>query len=205
MKRILKVGILVVGAMALLLNLGCSQKSAYSDDTLKGFMLAGVYAVQSYGGDKEVRAMISGSSDADIINDYKNVLVFYFDTSYNKMCSETLSDYWDITDRDSLLATLEELKKSEYEYKAWDYARLANNAALGYCSGYMTKEEVMALLDETLALAQSTYSSWEEYHVDFNRGRKSWNPDAPDLDEFTQLTKAISEGDDAIFTLVPLN
>lgn len=196
---------LLICALVLFFNQSCNQKSEYSDETLKSFMLAGVYGIQSYGGFQQIKSSISGATKEDIINNYKNILVLYFDSSYTEMCSATLAEYWNITDRESLLLNLEDLKSSDYPFKAWDYSRLANNATLGYCSGFMTKEEVFKILEETLVLAKSKYSTWEEYHSDFNLGRKEWNPNSPDSDEFTKLIIDMSEGDNSIYNLIPLN
>lgn len=108
----IKTGSVFLIAVILLLGQSCGdQQSEYSDETLKSFMLAGVYAAQSYGGDVKFRALIKGSSNEEIINSYKEVLIFYFDSEYADMCSETLSEYWDINDRAALLETLEGLTK----------------------------------------------------------------------------------------------
>lgn len=205
MKNNIKVSaVVLIMAIGLLLQ-GCGNKqSEYSDETLKSFMLAGVYAAQSYGGDVKFRAMTKGSSKEEIINSYKEVLVFYFDPEYADLCNQTLSEYWDINDKASLVETLEDLKTTEVDYKAWDYARLANNAVQGYCAGYLTKEEVLALLEETLALTKERYDDWEAYHEDFNLGRLNWNPNAPDRAQFTMLTNTIQKGDNSIFKLLPL-
>ncbi len=185
----------------------CSEKSSQPDSLLKGFMLAGPYVVQSYGGKAAIEKHMGYSRDTseeETIDLHKKIWIFYFTKAESKLCIETLSNYWDISDKKSLIETLDGLLNEPYEYKAWDYARLVNNAAIGYGAGYLTEAEAQTYVDATLIKAQAAYPNWEAYFNDFNAGRKAWNPSSPDLNEFSRLVADIQKDDNSIYKYLPL-
>ncbi|WP_430909542.1 DUF1266 domain-containing protein [Maribacter sp. 2-571] len=187
--------------------LSCSERSDRPDSVLKGFMLAGPYIVKSYGGKAEIETYMGydrSTDEEETIALHKKTWIFFFTEAESKICVETLSDYWDITDKKGLTETLDGLRDEPYTFKAWDYARLVNNAALGYGAGYLTKEEAQAYVDQTLVLAQQNYPDWKTYFGDFNKGRKEWNPTSPDLAEFNNLVNAIQSDDNSIYKYLPL-
>lgn len=210
MENILKSNVVILLILGLITcNLqSCGEKVEHSDDTLKGFMLAGPYVVNSYGGINEMKKYMGlkgNPSKEKIISLYKKNWVFFFDTSYKDQCSSTLKDYWDITDKASLVKTLDALKNTPGDFKAWDYARLSNNAALGYASGYLTKEEVNTYLAATLKLAQEQFPDWKAYFNNYNKGRRDWNPNAPDAAQYTRIVSLMQMEYTSIYKLIPLH
>src|SRR5690606_20564015 len=170
--------------------------------------LGGIYFVNGYGGIDATKQMISGAgytTNEEIVEGYREIFIFPFDTSQKNDIKGVLESWWGITDKESLLKQNEELKTREYKHKAGDYARLVNNTALGYATEYLTKEEATKMVEEILPLAREKYKTWEEYYTDYNLGRQEWDPENDDTAEFESLASDITKGDDSIYTILPLH
>jgi len=179
------------------------------DDKLSSFMLGGVYFIEGYGGQTAVNGMITTDDKKEIVNNYKELLEFPFKPGSDAPgIKNTLRMMWDINNKEELIKTLGELKTGNVEkstHKAWDYARLVNNACMGYAAGYLTKEEAEKHITEVLPLAKKAFKTWEEYYADFNAGRKEWGGDPASDKTFEDATKEILKGDKSIYQLLPLN
>lgn len=207
MRCLLKTLLIFAGITAFVLSQGCSS-STIKDDELSSFMLGGIYFVNGYGGIDATKQMISGAgytTNEEIVEGYREIFIFPFDTSQKNDIKGVLESWWGITDKESLLKQNEELKTREYKHKAWDYARLVNNTALGYATEYLTKEEATKMVEEILPLAREKYKTWEEYYTDYNLGRQEWDPENDDTAEFESLASDITKGDDSIYTILPLH
>jgi len=179
------------------------------DDKLSSFMLGGIYFIEGYGGQSAVDGMITTDDKQEIVNNYKELLEFPFKPGSDAPAiKNTLKSMWGINDKEGLIKTLGELKTGNVEkstHKAWDYARLVNNACMGYAAGYLTKEEAEKHITEVLPLAKKAFKTWEEYYTDFNAGRKAWGGDPSGDKTFEDASKAILKGDKSIYQLLPLN
>ncbi|WP_339070992.1 DUF1266 domain-containing protein [Chitinophaga sp. 212800008-4] len=184
-----------------------SNASAPKDDKLSGFMLGGIYFINGYGGQAEVSKMITSTEKADIINDYKQLLEFPFKTDDAAGAKNTLKEWWSINDKAGLEKNLDELTKGkpDSKHRAWDYARLVNNACMGYAAGYLTKEEAEKYVAAALPLARKDYKTWDDYFADWMEGRKAWGGDESHAKEFEDLSKSITKGDHNIYQILPLN
>src|SRR5690606_41624039 len=132
MRCLLKTLLIFAGITAFVLSQACSP-STIKDDELSSFMLGGIYFVNGYGGIEATKQMISGAgytTNEEIVDGYREIFLFPFDISQRNDIRGVLESWWDITDKESLLKQNGELKTRDYKYKAWDYARLVNNAAL---------------------------------------------------------------------------
>jgi len=135
-------------------------------------MLSGVYFINGYGGNDEVTNMMESAgntSNEEFVGGYKQILEFPFDPFQKSDVKYMLEIMWDITDNASLIETIQDLKTREYQYKSWDYARIVNNACLGYAAEYLSKDEAIKIAQEILPLAKEKYETWEAYFTDFKR------------------------------------
>ena len=199
--------IVTISILVVLLCKSCGS-SELKDDQLSSFMLGGIYFMHGYGGVENTKKMISDAgytSNSDIVSGYKEIFEFPFDSSQKIQLIKVLKDWWEITDKASLLKETEILKTRDYKYKSWDYARIVNNAAIGYGAGYLTKEEVIDIITEILPLARKDYKNWDEYHKDFNLGRADWDSEAEQSEEYENIANNITKGDDSIYKILPLN
>jgi hypothetical protein len=64
---------------------------------------------------------------------------------------------------------------------AWDIARLVMVARHTFMSGYITEEEGWAYVRDAAKMAQTGFSSWEDYAHRYNRGRLRWSNDPEKL------------------------
>jgi hypothetical protein len=178
------------------------------DDKLSSFMLGGIYFIQGYGGQSAVNDMIKTDDQKEIVNNYKELLEFPFKPEDGSSDAQrTLKSWWDINDKAGLEKVLEKLKVGDAKnpHKAWDYARLVNNACMGYAAGYLTKDEVEKHVTSTLPLAQKAFKTWDDYYADFNEGRKVWAGDPSGDKAFADLSKEITKGNKSIYQILPLN
>lgn len=195
-------------AITLLSIVSCGTKTELKDEKLSSFMLGGIYFIHGYGGSSDVESMMTNagySSDEELVGGYKEIFEFPFEKSDSSGAKRVLKNAWDITSKESLLETLEDLKTRDYAYKSWDYARIANNVAMGYSANFLTKEESTAILADVLAIAKTKYDNWDTYYEDFDKGRKDWNADDPEKESFETLAKTITKGEKSIFKILPLN
>lgn len=179
------------------------------DDKLSSFMLGGIYFIEGYGGQTAVNGMITTDDKEEIVSSYKEMLEFPFKPGGESAGAQSsLKNMWGINDKEGLIKTLGELKVGNVEkstHKAWDYARLVNNACMGYAAGYLTKEEAEKYITEVLPLAKKAFKTWEDYFVDFNAGRKAWGGDPNGDKGYEDASKEILKGDKSIYKLLPLN
>ncbi len=206
MKKLKTISLIAISFILLFTTQSCGKPA--DDPQLKSFMLGGIYFINGYGGTKEVKKMINDAgyrTESEWASGYKQLLEFPFEKVDGRGISEVLKKSWNITDKESLLSSIDELKTQDTKYKAWDFSRIANNLCMGYAAGYVTKEEVYPILSETLKLAQEKYKTWEEYFTDFDLGRKEWNPDDPEKEVYEKLAKKITKGNGSIYVLQPLH
>ncbi|PZP50376.1 MAG: hypothetical protein DI598_05700 [Pseudopedobacter saltans] len=188
-----------------------STESAKNDDELKSFMLGGIYFENGYGGKSstESAGSQSGTSPEDLIKGYREIFIFPYKPAEGACAKTMLSQYWDVNSKDSLMSVLDKLKTHKMESshtKSWDYARLVNNACMGYAAGYLTKEEATKIIGDVLPLAKADYKTWDEYFADFAKGRNQWNAEeTADKKAFDELSTSITKGDKSIYTVLPLN
>ena len=188
---------------------GTAATSALKDDKLSGFMLAGVYFIEGYGGQSVVNGMITATDKAEIVDSYKQLLVLPFKPEDGTAGPKsTLKNMWEINSKEDLVKNLGELKVGDAKkstHKAWDYARLVNNACMGYAAGYLSAEEAEKYVAEVLPLAKQNFKTWQAYYDDFNAGRKAWGGDPEGDAKFATATADIQKGDKSIYQILPLN
>lgn len=197
--------ILVVISTVTLNSCGSDQ---LEDQQLSGFMLGGIYFLNGYGGTDSVADMMEGAgytSDEQLISGYKEIFEFAFQKEQGSDIKMMLKQMWEITNKKELLESIEDLKTREHPYKAWDYARIVNNASMGYAASFLTKDEVIKITQEVLPLAKAKFSNWEEYYVDYNKGRIDWNAEDPEGESFEKLSNTITKYDNSIYKILPLN
>lgn len=178
------------------------------DEKLSGFMLGGIYFIQGYGGQASVNNMITSTDKKEIVSNYKELLEFPFKPEDGAADAKRMLDsWWGIKDKAGLITTFDELKKGNAEnpHRAWDYARLVNNACMAYAAGYLTKDEAAKYVAEVLPMAKKNFKTWDDYYKDFLEGRKIWKDDAAENKEYEALVKDIMTGDKSIYKLLPLN
>lgn len=176
------------------------QAENKTNNELKGYMLAGIYTINGYGG---IEAVEKNVGDSDETESYTTLLGFPFEKGTEGV-AETLSNMWDINSKEDLIKRLGELLNNEKgNNKAWDYARLVNNVNMGYAAGYITKEEGQEWINKTLPKAQAAFKTWADYHKDFMEGRKKWSPEDEDTATYEDLSKNISNM--SVYKNNPLN
>lgn len=118
-----------------------------------------------------------------------------------ELARNTLSNSWDIKNREELIATILsmtdhghndaflELAKSNYAdaytkqvynkygskgIVAWDLFRMANVAEWGYEAGYVTYAEALALIQPAAQRLKDNFSSWEQAYENYLYGYYWW-------------------------------
>lgn len=176
---------------------------------LKGFMLGGMYFFNGFGGVSTIENQLSNAdSPKKMIEEYSEYFVLPFESSQASGIKSMFSNMWDINNADDLKNNLDKLKNTKNEenpHKAWDYARLVNNACMGYAAGYISKEEVKKIVSETLKLAETDFDSWEAYLEDYNKGRKTWDPEANDMEDFNKVTSDMLKNPKGLYATLKLN
>lgn len=212
MKRSIKTIAMVALSFTILQSCGSSNSSdstqELKDEQLSSFMLGGIYAYNGYGGIDAIVEMMKGAdytSDKELVNGYKEVLEFPFETSQASGIKSVFESMWEISNKEELLESLDELKTREHPYKAWDYARIINNTNMGYACGFLTKEEATKINAEILPLAREKFKTWDDYFTDFNKGRIDWNSEDPEGDSFEELSSSITKYENSIYKILPLN
>lgn len=212
---------LVVSILASSLMLAsCGSGSESENDTnreltssneaqeLKGFMLGGMYFFQGFGGVATVESQLSNSDDAtQMISDYSQYFVFPFESSQASDIKSMFSEMWDIHSEADLTKSIEKLmtvKDPKNPHKAWDYARIVNNVCLGVPVGYITKDKAKTIVAETLKLAEKDFENWEVFLKDFNEGRNTWDPAAPDKADFDKITEQMLKNPKGLYKLIEL-
>lgn len=125
---------------------------------LKEFMLGGMYYVNGYGGVSKVEGTIPASDDKKAtIDAYREIFIFPFGTDQASGVKSMFSEMWSVNnkaDLEKVLTKLLTVKDAENPHKAWDYARIANNACMGFAAGYLTKDEAKKYIKDAFALTQ---------------------------------------------------
>ncbi|SFW14000.1 DUF1266 domain-containing protein [Cellulophaga fucicola] len=208
MKKVKQLKLAAIYCIAIFSAVSCSKSEQLKDEQLSSFMLGGIYFIHGYGGVGDVEAMMSNAgytTNEELVSGYKEIFEFPFEKSDAAGAKRMLKSAWDITSKESLLESLEELKTRDYTYKSWDYARVTNNVCMGYASGYITKEESLEILSETLVIAKEKYTDWDTYFSDFEKGRVEWNSNDPEKESYETLAKTITKGEKSIYNILPLN
>ncbi len=181
------------------------KKVALQDEQLSGFMLGGIYFLKGYGGQSQVDRMLQDyKTPEELVEGYKQIFEFPFEASQKRGTQSMLKNMWDITDKSTLMASIKDLQTRDYKYKAWDYARIVNNACMGYSAGYLSKNEVLEINGKTLPLARGKYKDWDAYYTDFNLGRIEWNAEDKDSEAFEKLAKNITKSEKSLYKVLPL-
>jgi hypothetical protein len=176
---------------------------------LKEFMLGGMYYVNGYGGVSKVEGMIPESNDKKAtIDAYREIFLFPFGTEQASDVKSMFSEMWNVNnkaDLNKVMNKLQTVKDAENPHKAWDYARIANNACMGYAAGYLTKDEAKKYIKDAFTSAQKEFKTWADYFADYNLGRVKWDPNAEDKASFDAVTADLIKNPKGIYQLLPLN
>lgn len=210
MKTLKKMKIVLITLLSIIMLQSCNSKTEtkIEDEQLSSFMLGGIYFLNGYGGSDDVAKMMTDAgytTDEELVGGYKEILEFPFETSQASEIKSMLKSMWDISNKEDLLKSIEKLKTREHAYKAWDYARIVNNANMGFASGFLTKEEVIKICADVLPLARNKFKTWDDYFTDFNKGRIDWNKEDAESEGFEKLSKTITTYDRSIYKILPLN
>ena len=204
-----KVNLFIVAIISVLMLGSCgSGSSNLEDKQLSGFMLGGIYFLNGYGGTDNVADMMKTSgytSNEQLVSGYKEIFEFPFQKEQASGIKSMFRQMWDISNKEDLLATVEDLKTREHAFKAWDYARIINNACMGYACSFLTKDEVIKITQDILPLAKEKFKTWEAYYLDFNKGRIDWDSEDPQGESFEKLASTITKYDNSIYKILPLN
>ena len=171
-------------------------------------MLGGIYFLNGYGGTDNVVKMMKDAdytSDEQLVSGYKEIFQFAFEKSQGRDIKRMFKSMWDISNKKELLESINDLKTREHKYKAWDYARIINNASMGYAASWLSKDEVKQIVQEILPLAQERFENWETYYVDFNKGRIDWNANDDQAESFEKIAKNITTYENSIYKILPLH
>lgn len=204
----MKIVLVVLLPFLILQSCGSNSSEKIEDEELSSFMLGGIYFFNGYGGTDAVANMMSGAgytTDEELVGGYKEILEFPFETSQASGIKSVFKSMWNISNKEQLLESINDLKTREHDYKAWDYARIVNNANMGYACGFLTKEEVKKITLEILPLARDKFKNWDEYFTDFNKGRTDWNAEDKDSETFEEIANTITKYDRSIYKILPLN
>ncbi|CAM4126794.1 MULTISPECIES: DUF1266 domain-containing protein [Flavobacterium] len=204
----MKIALITLLPFFMLQSCGSSTSERIEDEQLSSFMLGGIYFFNGYGDTNDVANMMIGAgytTDQELVGGYKEILEFPFDSSQASGIKSVFKSMWSINNKEQLVESINDLKTREHPYKAWDYARIVNNANMGYACGFLTKEEVIKTTLEILPLAREKFKNWDDYFADFNKGRIDWNPEDKDSKSFENLVNTITKYDRSIYKILPLN
>ena len=80
----------------------------------------------------------------------------------------------------------------------WDLSRAVSVLEMGYAAGFLTYDEAVSQATEVAKLAQTTFSSWEEFNQSYLYGYSYWSEE--DLEdpsssaaERAQMVKSLTE------------
>ena len=204
----MKIVLIALLSLFILQSCGSSSSEKIEDEQLSSFMLGGVYFFNGYGGTDAVADMMIGAgytTNEELVGGYKEILEFPFETSQASGIKSMFKSMWNISNKEQLIESINDLKTREHTYKAWDYARIVNNGNMGYACGFLTKEEVIKISQEILPLAREKFNNWDDYFTDFNKGRIDWNPKDEESESFEEIVNTITKYDRSIYKILPLN
>ncbi len=190
---------------------GASEDITKSKDAieLKSFMLGGMYFYNGFGGVSAVESMLTEKSDKEkMIAQYKEIFVLPFKSEQAADIKSVLSNMWEINNKSDLEASMKSLMSEDSnkpKHKAWDYARIVNNASMGYAAGFLTADEAKKYAADALVAAQKNFKNWDDYLKDYNAGRNNWDPEAEDKADFDKVTSDMMASPDGLYKTLPLN
>lgn len=208
--KVLKITLIAIICLftTILQSCGGSEKKPIEDNELSSFMLGGIYFLNGYGGTDAVSKMMKDAeytTDKQLVNGYKEIFQFAFEKSQGNGIKKTFKSMWDISNKKDLLESINNLKTREHKYKAWDYARIINNASMGYAASWLTKDEVKNIVQEILPLAKDKFENWQTYYENFNEGRIDWNSEDNQSTSFEKIAKNIITYENSIYKILPLH
>lgn len=214
-KKIIKLSLIIVSAFTIIScgnNSDSTKDSAETtenNDELKGFMVGGMYFMNGFGGVSAVEGMVTqnGTDKENLIKSYEELFILPFKPEQATEIKNTLKEWWDINNKEELMVSLEDLKTKKdlkNPHKAWDYARLVNNACMGYAAGYLTDIEAKKYIADNLILVQKDFSNWSDFLKDYNVGRKTWDPESQDMKAFDEVVADMTKNKDGLYQLIPL-
>lgn len=126
------------------------------------------------------------------IND-KNIKIYggvIPNRAWRKAERNTLKEYWDISDVNSLNESIKFLMqyghRSEYINKgnegdigAWDYSRAMSLLSSAYVCAYIGKQEALDRSLEIAKVIQSSYTSWDDFMNSYLKGYEYWSNHTP--------------------------
>ncbi len=115
-----------------------------------------------------------------------NIYAGWLPNAKNKQIEiNSLSKYWDIEDRNTLLTTVDWLVKEGHNAKyernhtddivAWDLSRALSIIASGYVAGYVSKPEALDYSLPIAKFAQEKFKSWDDFMASYLRGFEYWS------------------------------
>jgi len=146
-----------------------TKNNTIKDDKLAGFLLAGVYFFNGYGGAESVFEMAKSGVNSEINTtdfmdeldkSYSTFIIFPFSSDQQNDSKETLEEYWEITDKNTFMETLDYLKKSGHHDEFVIYKKMIDdnggaNADLTIIEAYKKDEEIK----EKLAFIKANYNN----------------------------------------------
>jgi hypothetical protein len=76
---------------------------------------------------------------------------------------------------------------------AWDFGRYINLCRWGVVSGWLTEQEAWDRIVPAARLLQASFTSWDEFAVDYIVGRNFWNPQSASENETIRYTVSLLE------------
>ena len=182
-----KFSVLTLLMVAMLTLFSCSNKP--KDDQLSGFLLMGPYTLSAK---PQVLNNVQVDADNDaLVATYKQGFEFPYNQSLAMDGQQILLNEFRATDKATSLKAIEAqmAQAKESNHKAFNYAVAANIASWAYCTGYFTKEDVLAENNKILTETRKHYSDWEKYLDDFKEGRRAANK--PQQERFDQIVAQV--------------
>lgn len=150
-------------------NKGDDAPLTIKNDKLSGFLLAGIYFFNGYGGTKTVYDMIKPNitheiNSKDFLNEmetsYTEYMIFPFGTELESNSKETLKEFWGIENKSNFMETLDYLKKSGHQDEFAIYKKMIDDnggasADLTVIEAYKKDDEVK----QKLAFIKSNYDA----------------------------------------------
>ena len=182
-----KFSVLTLLMVAMFTLFSCSNKP--KDDQLSGFLLMGPYTLSAK---PQVLNTVPEDTDNDaLVAIYKQGFEFPYPQSLTLQGQQILLNEFQVTDKHTTLKAIDAqmAQAKESNHKAFNYAVAANIASWAYCTGYFTKEDVLAENNKILTETRKHYSDWEKYLDDFKEGRRAANK--PQQERFDQIVAQV--------------